>query len=99
MNLDNLDLSPELLEEAKACTTPEEVLAFAKKKGLKLSDEQIEAVSGGGWGIDDILKKAVPECPSCGSYEVAMSTIFGSPGAQQCRCSKCGYSWTKTPFS
>ena len=98
MNFDDLDISPELKEEAKACATPEEVFALAKKKGYKLSDEQIEAVAGGGWGVDDLIKDALPQCPQCHSYEVSMSSIFGAPGAQQCRCSKCGYSWTKTPF-
>ena len=47
MNIDNLDLSPELREKAKACKTPEEMLALAKKEGYKLSDEEMEAVSGG----------------------------------------------------
>ena len=49
MNIDNLDLSPELREKAKACKTPEEMLALAKAEGYKLSEEELEAVSGGGW--------------------------------------------------
>jgi hypothetical protein len=53
MNIDNLDLSPELREKAKACKTPEEMLALAKKEGYKLSDAEMEAVSGGRW--DDSL--------------------------------------------
>lgn len=99
MNLEDLDISPELREEAKACTTPEEVLALAKKKGYKLSDEEMEAISGGGWSIDDLVKKSLPQCPWCGSYEVSMVSVYGGPGMQQCRCSKCGYTWTNTPFS
>lgn len=95
MDFENLNISPELAEEVKACKTPEEVLALAKKKGYKLSDEDLEAISGG-WGMD--VKDLLPQCPSCGSYEVAMSTIFGSPGATRCSCSKCGYEWTRTPF-
>ena len=53
MNIDNLGLSPELREKAKACKTPEEMLALAKAEGYKLSDAEMEAVSGGRW--DDSL--------------------------------------------
>ena len=31
MDFENLDISPELREKAKACKTPEELLALAKK--------------------------------------------------------------------
>lgn len=43
------DLTPEQKEKAIACKTPEEMLELAKEEGLELSDEQLEAVSGGGW--------------------------------------------------
>ena len=49
MNIDDMNLSPELREKAKACQTPDEMLALAKKEGYKLSEAEIEAVSGGGW--------------------------------------------------
>ncbi|MBQ9004460.1 MAG: Nif11-like leader peptide family natural product precursor [Eggerthellaceae bacterium] len=58
MNLENLDISPELREEAKECKSPEELLALAKREGYKLSDAEMEAISGGvAWGS------------SCGSYK------------------------------
>ena len=41
------DLNPELLEKAKACETPEELLALAKEEGYELTDEELEAVAGG----------------------------------------------------
>ncbi|MBQ9004185.1 MAG: Nif11-like leader peptide family natural product precursor [Eggerthellaceae bacterium] len=51
MDLENMDISPELREKAKACKTPDELLALAKSEGYKLSDEEMEAVAGGGsWG-------------------------------------------------
>ena len=54
MNIDNLDLSPELREKAMACKTPEEVLALAKAEGYKLTEEELVAVSGGGgWSKND----------------------------------------------
>ena len=47
------DLSPELQEKAKACTSPEEILALAKDQGIELTDEELQAVAGGGfWGFD-----------------------------------------------
>ena len=49
MDIRKADISPELREKAMACKTPEEFLALAKSEGYKLSDEEMEAVSGGGW--------------------------------------------------
>ena len=34
MNIENLDISPELREKARACKTPEDILALAKKTNL-----------------------------------------------------------------
>ena len=45
--MDFKDISPELREKAKACKTPEELLALAKQEGYNLSDEDMEVVSGG----------------------------------------------------
>jgi len=47
------DISPELREKAKACKTPEEMLALAKKEGYKLSDEEMEGIAGG-WSCPDL---------------------------------------------
>jgi len=49
MDFNDKNISPELREKAMACQTPEELLALAKKEGYKLSEAEIEAVSGGGW--------------------------------------------------
>ena len=45
MNLDNL--SPELREKAKSCTSAEELLALAKSEGIELSDEDLQGIAGG----------------------------------------------------
>ena len=55
MDIENMDISPELREKAKACTSPEELLALAKKEGYKLSEEELSAVSGGDWSCIDCL--------------------------------------------
>ena len=55
MNLN--DLTPEQLERAKACKTPQDILALAKETGYELSDEELSSISGGNaW--DEIW-----ECP------------------------------------
>ena len=41
------ELSPELQEKAKACTTPEELKSLAEAEGFKLSDNMLEGVGGG----------------------------------------------------
>ena len=46
MNFEDLK-NPELQEKLKSMKTPEEVLALAKEEGFELSDDQIEAISGG----------------------------------------------------
>lgn len=46
------DLTPEQQEKAKACKTPEDILALAKEEGYELSEEELQAISGGGmWDI------------------------------------------------
>ncbi|MDO4797029.1 MAG: Nif11-like leader peptide family natural product precursor [Coriobacteriales bacterium] len=39
--------NPKLQEELKAAKSPEELLALAKEEGYELSDETLEAISGG----------------------------------------------------
>ena len=41
------DLTPEQQEKAMACKTPEEFIAFAKEMGYELSEDELEALSGG----------------------------------------------------
>ncbi len=42
------DLSPELQEKARACKTKEELLELAAENDVELSDDALEAVTGGG---------------------------------------------------
>ena len=43
------DLTPEQKEKALACKSPQEILELAKSEGYKLTEQDLEAVSGGGW--------------------------------------------------
>lgn len=54
-------LTPEQIEKVKACKTMEETLKVAKEEGLELSDEQLEAVSG---GCNTSRPTVCPKCQS-----------------------------------
>ena len=41
------DLTPEMQERARACTSPEDVLRLAKEEGYELSEEELAKVTGG----------------------------------------------------
>jgi predicted ribosomally synthesized peptide with nif11-like leader len=63
------ELSPEMQEKAKACKSPEEMLALAKEEGYELSDDELSSISGG-WGD--------PNCSdhnSCNDYCYRLNTI------------------------
>ncbi len=53
-------ISEELFNKAKACKSPEEIFALAKEEGIELTEEQLEAVSGG-------FCEPAPACSYCGS--------------------------------
>lgn len=42
------ELTPELREKAKACKTPEELFELAKSEGIELSEDELDAINGGG---------------------------------------------------
>ena len=51
------DLTPEQLEKLRKITKIEELVALAKEEGLELTDEELEAISGG---------KGLSGCVICG---------------------------------
>ena len=56
-------LSEEQIAKIRECKTREEMLALAKQEGIELTDEQLEAVSGG-------MCSTIPtNCPFCGSTD------------------------------
>ena len=46
-------LTEEQIAKARACKNQEELLALAREEGIELTDEQLAAVSGGGFCDED----------------------------------------------
>ena len=88
-------LTDEQIAKVEACKSSEEILALAKEEGVALSDEQLEAVSGGGCGEGN-------KCPKCGSKDITTTNYSSkdnpSIGAgdkvwTEHKCNKCGNVW------
>ena len=56
-------LSEEQIKKVEACKSSEEIIELAKAEGIELTDEQLEAVSGG----NCITSFKFRKCPECGS--------------------------------
>ena len=80
-------LSEEQIAKIKACKNQEELLKVAKEEGIELTDEQLEAVSGG--CFTDSKPVVCPKCGAVNDYTV-YSAPNGRGGAQR-MCNKCGY--------
>ena len=88
------ELSPALIEKAKACNSYKERMAFIRDNEIELTDEQMEALSGGGDGNSGDAYR----CSECagGKMEETGKTkpgkIFGDlwPDVER-KCNKCGH--------
>ena len=60
-------LTKEQIAKIRECKNAEEALAIAKEEGIELTDEQLEAVSGG-------MCSTIPtNCPLCGGTDFKVS--------------------------
>ena len=78
------DLSPELQEKARGCTSADELLKLAEENDIPLPDEVAEAVAGGKLKITD-------KCPRCGSKSI----VKRNNGKAECR--DCFYKFVWNP--
>ena len=79
--MDLSNISDELQEKVRECSTPEEMLALVANEGVELNDEQLEQIAGGAvWERDEL------HCPECNSTRVSYDSFL-------CLriCQDCGY--------
>ena len=74
-------LNDEQIAKLKSCKDNEEILQLAKAQGVELTDEQLEAVSGG--------SLCAPVCPNCGTKEHVFKGTE-EPNLAKYVCKKCG---------
>ncbi|MBR1383789.1 MAG: hypothetical protein IJ555_08275 [Ruminococcus sp.] len=84
--INEIDLSPELEEKARQCSTASELLELAAEENIELSDDALEAVAGGGCGSE---KTAVAVCNYCGNEAVDKKTVPGRGEKDVRWCRKC----------
>ena len=63
------DLTPELQAKVRECKNIDDLVKLAKLEGMKLSDEQLDAIAGGSWNCDGYCKDNCYEeyvCPKLG---------------------------------
>ena len=82
-------LTPEQIAKVKACKNQEELLELARAEGIQLTDEQLEAVSGGSALCASTEEKKAPACPFCNSTNTAWRNLgpyedAGNPKKWQC---------------
>lgn len=84
-------LSEEQIAKVRSCKNEEELLFLAKKEGFELTEEQLEAVNGGGCF-------STTKCPKCGSTKFREKEFYGHGGGVdviECVCDQCGHKWHK----
>ena len=80
-------LSEEQIAKVKACNNAEEILALAKAEGLELTNEQLEAASGGAGSCLRLDAEPEHKCPACGSTDVKLIAH------QYLVCQQCLHRW------
>ena len=85
-------LTPEQIEKARSCKNNEELLELIRSENIELTDEQLEAVTGGCGGQPPTFGP----CPMCNSNNVGSTYRYlknFSRGGYDCECHDCGYCW------
>ena len=86
-------LTEEQIKKVESCKDSSEILSLAKAEGIELTDEQLEAVSGGGGCF-----KSNKKCPKCGSNNWSDEyKEINHIRYHIFKCNDCGHSWKYEP--
>lgn len=77
-------LTKEQIAKIEVCKNAEEILKIAKEEGIELTDEQLEAVSGGCGFVDPT------NCPKCNSTNFITADINMDGSRVKYFCNSCG---------
>ena len=82
-------LTEEQITKAKACKNQEELIKLAKEEGIELTDEQLQAISGGACISGPTIK-----CPNCGSSKYDTIVYYEQLAERRYYvCKKCSTKW------
>ena len=83
-------LTEEQIAKLRECKNSEEMLQLAKAEGIELTEEQLEAVSGGTCGP----KEKDKTCPVCGCDTLIIEEEeINSRDVTMYTCPKCNHHW------
>ena len=78
-------LTEEQIEKLRNCKDAKEALELAREEGIELSEEQLDAVSGGAC-VEAVI------CPICKSDKVI---VIDKSDHEECCCEKCKFTWIR----
>lgn len=86
LSMENLfkSLTQDQIDKGKSCASFEELVTLAKNEGIELSDEQLEALSGG--SVWDYFEDTTATCSECGG-----ETTWRSSDPAPIVCPHCGH--------
>ena len=86
-------LTEKQIEKASKCKSADELLALARDESVKLTPEQLAAISG---GCGEVAAR-IGTCPQCHHASTKGEYVETTPGDGRYHfvCPHCGYDWTE----
>ena len=81
-------LTAEQIAKVRACEDVADLFQLAKDEGVELSEEQLDAINGGGCGQPNKIR-----CPRCNCERLNKKV---SNNITTFTCQDCGYEWSMT---
>lgn len=76
-------LTEEQIEMVKKCKSHDELLKLAKKEGVELTSEQLNAINGGGMCSDEMPQEWYMDCPYCAGGKGTLEKL--ADGIYRCK--------------